>query len=164
MLNFNAITVRLGGRVILDRAGAALLLATTPLLVGGAIVLTVALAGATSPVGAWLTSIFGSSKSRTQRMRDELARYARGEQSFSSLRRAIVGSAKGAVVNVFGPPRTALLGRGAHRMSIWRAETWYYPLDRADRCAIAIRFEGNVARDVEKIGVPSGEARMTKPE
>ncbi|MGB7160479.1 MAG: hypothetical protein WBD40_20605, partial [Tepidisphaeraceae bacterium] len=76
---------------------------------------------------------------------------------------AIVGSAKGAVANVFGPPRTAMLGRGTGRMSIWRAQTWYYPLDRRARSVLAIRFEGNVAREVELINALR-EVRMTKPE
>jgi hypothetical protein len=41
------------------------------------------------------------------------------------------------------------------KLSIWRADTWYYPLDRADRSAIAIRFDGNVARGVDRISVPA---------
>ncbi len=138
-----------------DPAGAALLLAIAPLLIGGAIALTAAFAaGASTPLVNRLKSMFRG-QMRTRAMRDLLARYAHGEQPFSSLRGAIVGSAKGAVKNVFGPPRTALLTRGVTRLSIWRADTWYYPLDRADRSAIAIRFEGNVARDVEKISVPT---------
>ena len=144
-----------------DAAGKVVLLAATPLLVGGALALTLALAGAESPVGKWLKSLVGggggSSASRTRAIRDGLAAYARGQQPFAALRDAIVGSAKGAVKTVLGPPRTARLGGGggANKPSIWRADTWYYPLDRADRSAIAIRFEGNVAREVEKISVPS---------
>ncbi len=139
-----------------DPAGAALLLAATPLLIGGAIALTVALSGATSPLGAWVKSLLGGvSAPRTRAIRDVLMGYARGKQPFAALRGAIIGSAKGSVVAVFGPPRTALLGRNFTKLSIWRAETWYYPLDRAERSAIAIRFERNIARDVEKIGVPA---------
>ena len=142
-----------------DPAGKVVLLAATPLLLGGALALTVALAGADSTVGKWLKSFAGGTGggggTRTRAIRERLIGYARGEQPFAALREAIVGSAKGAVKTVFGPPRTARLGRSPHRPSIWRADTWYYPLDRADRSAIAIRFEGNVARDVEKISVPT---------
>jgi hypothetical protein len=136
-----------------DPAGAAILLAAAPLLIGGAVVLAITISGAASPVGQWFRTMFGTS--RTSAMREMIARYARGERPFAALRDAIVGSAKGAVVAVFGPPRTAILGRGATKLSIWRADTWYYPLDRTERSAIAIRFEGNVARDVEKISVPT---------
>ncbi len=142
-----------------DPAGKVVLLAATPLLVGGAVALTVALAAADSPLGKWLKSFLGVSEGgsghRTRAIRERLAGYARGEQPFIALRDAIVGSAKGCVKTVLGPPRTARLGRGANKPSIWRADTWYYPLDRADRSAIAIRFEGNVAREVEKISVPT---------
>ena len=129
----------------------------TPLLLGGALALTVALAGANSPVGKWLKSFVRGTGGgvRTRTIRERLIGYARGQQPFAALREAIVGSAKGAVKTVLGPPRTARLGRTSNRLSIWRADTWYYPLDRADRSAIAIRFEGNVARDVEKISVPT---------
>lgn len=138
-----------------DPAGKAILLAATPLLVGGAIALTVALSGAKSPVGKWVKSLLSGGGNRTRAMRDMLVQYARGEQSFAPLRNAIVGSAKASVKAVFGPPRTAILGRGVTRLSIWRADTWYYPLDRTARTAMAVRFEGNVARDVEKITVPA---------
>ena len=137
-------------------AAAALLLAATPLLVGGAIALTVAVSGAKSPLGAWLKSLFvGTSPSRTRAIRDALVAYAQGTQSFAALRVAILGSAKGSVVAVFGPPRTAMLGRNFGKLSIWRADTWYYALDRADRSALAIRFENGVAREVDRITVPT---------
>ena len=142
-----------------DAAGKAILIAATPLILGGALALTMALAGAESPVGKWLKSLVGGTggagASRTRAIRDGLAAYARGEQPFAILRDAIIGSAKGAVKTVLGPPRTARIGGRATTPSIWRADTWYYPLDRADRSAIAIRFEGNVAREVEKITVPT---------
>jgi hypothetical protein len=140
-------------KVARDPAGAALILAATPLIVAGAVALTMTLASGNSPLGKWLRSMFGPS--RTRAMRERLARYVRGEQPFAALRAVIVGSAKGAIVTVFGPPRTAMLGRRANKLSIWRSDTWYYPLDRADRSALAIRFEGNVARDVERISVPT---------
>ncbi len=137
-----------------DPAGAAILLAATPFLIGGAVALAVTVAGGSSPAAVWLKSMLGGGGHRARAMRDCLRGYAQGNHSFPSLRSAILGSAKGAVLSVFGPPRTALLGRGASRLSIWRADTWYYPLDRDDRSVIAIQFEGNVAHAVEKITSP----------
>ncbi len=94
-------------------------------------------------------------------MRDAMRGYARGAEPFSSLRAAIVGSARGAIAGVLGPPRTAMLGRGTtpRTMSVWRAETWYYPLDRRSQAALAIRFEANVAREVERVTAPSAMIR-----
>ena len=130
--------------------------AAGPLLVGGAVVLALAWAARRhTRFGAWARALFAS---RAPLLRDSLRDYAVGRRPFSSLREAIVGSAKGAVVRVFGPPRTAMLGRGMRTMSIWRADTWYYPLDQARKSVLAIRFEGNVARDVEQIGVPGAVA------
>lgn len=140
-------------KVARDPAGTALILAAVPLIVVGAVALTMTLASADTSLGKWLRSMFGPS--RTRAMRELLGRYVRGEQPFAALREVIVGSAKGAVVTVFGPPRTAILGRGVNKLSIWRSDTWYYPLDLADRSALAIRFDGNVARDVERISVPT---------
>ena len=138
-------------------SAAALLLAATPLLLGGTVALGVALSGANSPLGAWVRSVLGGlSPTRTRAIREALVGFARGQRPFAALRAAILGSAKGSVVAVLGPPRTALAGRHAGgKFSIWRADTWYYPLDRADRSALAIRFEGSIAKDVERISVPT---------
>ena len=130
-----------------DPLGAALLLAATPLLVCGAVAVALLLRRRRQRQRP-------RRPSRALAMRDGLGRYARGDETFSSLRTAIVGSAKAVVLSAFGPPRTALLGHGARRPSVWRAETWYYPLDRAARSAMAIRFQGNLVHDVEKISVP----------
>jgi hypothetical protein len=135
----------------------ALVVLATPILVGGAVALAMALAGRKSIVGAWLKSFVGSAAgggSRTIAMRDALGEFVHGNGRLAMLRASVIGAGNGAVVNVFGPPRTAMLGRGTRNLSIWRSDTWYYPLDRADRSALAIRFEGNVARDVERISVP----------
>ncbi len=137
-----------------DPAGAAILLAATPFLIGGAVALAVTVAGGSSLAAVWLKSMLGRGGYRARAMRDCLRGYAQGNHSFPSLRSAILGSAKGAVLSVFGPPRTALLGRGASRLSIWRADTWYYPLERPTRSAMAIRFDRNVAREVERVSAP----------
>jgi hypothetical protein len=145
-------------KVTRDPAGAALVVMAAPLIAVGAVMLAMTLSGRKSSVGRWLRSLLGSAVgggSRAQSMRDELGHYVHGSGSLAELRRAVIGAGKGAVVNVFGRPRTAILGRAAGTLSIWRSDTWYYPLDRADRSALAIRFEGNVARDVEQISVPA---------
>src|SRR5687767_14552171 len=85
-----------------DTAGRALLMIVTPLILGGAVALAVS--GAT-PLGAWLHTMFGSSRQRA--MREATRRFTHGPRAMSNLRRAILGSAKRAVVSVFGPPRTA---------------------------------------------------------
>jgi hypothetical protein len=135
----------------------ALVVLATPILVGGAVALAMTLAGRKSNLGGWFKSLFGAAAgagSRTIAMRDALGEFVHGNGRFATLRASVIGAGKGSVVNVFGPPRTAMLGRGTRSMSIWRSDTWYYPLDRAERSALAIRFDGNVARDVERISVP----------
>src|SRR5918992_1635268 len=86
-----------------DPLGLPLLRVAGPLLAGGAIAL--ALSNAT-PVGAWVRGLFAS---RTRAMRDVIDRFRSGERPLAALRAAIIGSAKGAVHTVFGPPRTAML-------------------------------------------------------
>src|SRR5687767_6336949 len=81
-----------------DTAGRALLMIVTPILLGGAVALAVS--GAT-PLGSWLHTMFGSSRQRA--MREATRRFAPGPRAMSNLRRAIIGSAKRAVVSVFGP-------------------------------------------------------------
>jgi hypothetical protein len=138
-------------------AGVALVALAAPIVVGGAVALAMTLAGRKSNLGGWFKSLFGAAAgagSRTIAMRDALGEFVHGNGRFATLRASVIGAGKGSVVNVFGPPRTAMLGRGTRSMSIWRSDTWYYPLDRAERSALAIRFDGNVARDVERISVP----------
>ena len=123
----------------------------TPILLGGAVALAVS--GAT-PLGSWLHTMFGSSRQRA--MREATRRFAPGPRAMSNLRRAIIGSAKRAVVSVFGPPRTATMGRlVGHAPTFWQADTWYYPIDGRTKSAMAIRFTGNVAAEVEFLTVPS---------
>ena len=138
-----------GAAAAADPLGAALIRVAAPLLAGGAIAL--ALSNST-PLGAWVRNVFGS---RTRAMRDATRRFAAGERPGPALRGAIVGSAKGAVHAVFGPPRTAMVRSAARPVgSFWHADTWYYPLDRATRQAMAIRFAGNVAREVDFVTAP----------
>jgi hypothetical protein len=132
-----------------DPFGRALLRVAAPLLAGGAIAL--ALSNAT-PVGAWVRGLFAS---RTRAMRGVVQRFGAGERPLAALRAAIVGSAKGAVHTVFGPPRTAMVRNTATpARSFWQADTWYYPLDRTTRQAMAIRFAGNVASEVDFVTAP----------
>ena len=78
-----------------------------------------------------------------------------GSGGGSSLSGGVVSSV--AVVSVFGPPRTATMGRLlGPPPTFWHAETWYYPIDGRTRSAMAIRFAGNVAADVEFLTVPAG--------
>ncbi len=46
---------------------------------------------------------------------------------------------------MLGPPRTATGGASG---------VWYYPVDRNDRLAMAIRFDGDRARSVEFFSAP----------
>jgi hypothetical protein len=135
-----------------DNAGRALLMIVTPLLVGGAVVLAVT--GA-SPLRTWLQGMFRSSRQRA--MREASRQFASGLRSTALLRRAIVGSAKRGVVAVFGPPRTATVGRIlGPAPTFWQADTWYYPIHEPTRSAMAIRFTGNVAAEVEFVTAPTG--------
>jgi hypothetical protein len=75
-----------------------------------------------------------------------------------SLRQAIVGKSKHIVAKVFGAPRTALFrnpsGPQAQQSSpppFWQADTWYYAIDPRERVAMAIRFDQELAREVEFI-------------
>ena len=137
-----------------DSAGRALLMIMTPLLVGGAVALAVT--GAV-PLGAWLQGMLGPSRQRA--MREASRQFTTGARSMAALRRSIVGSAKRAVVSVFGPPRTATITRPAGAgPTFWQADTWYYPIDGRTKSAMAIRFTGNVAAEVEFLTVPSRAA------
>jgi outer membrane protein assembly factor BamE (lipoprotein component of BamABCDE complex) len=60
--------------------------------------------------------------------------------SMSFLRQALLGHRKTQVAEMLGPPRAAEEGQ---------AGVWYYPLDSADRLAMAISFEHERVRSVE---------------
>ena len=72
------------------------------------------------------------------------------------LKRAIMGSTRDMVASIFGPPPAATSrGPGAPVRDYWHATTWYYPLDRQKRTAVAISFRGDRAELVEFIAGPS---------
>ena len=132
-----------------DPLGLVLLRVAGPLLAGGAIAL--ALSNAT-PLRSWVSGLFAT---RTRAMRSVIVRFAAGERPLGALRTAIVGSAKGAVHTVFGPPRTAMLRHAATpARSFWQADTWYYPLPKNGPLAMAIEFQGDDARRVEFLRAP----------
>lgn len=134
-----------------ETAGRALFMIVTPLLVGGAVALAVT--GAT-PLGTWLQELFRNSRQRA--MREASRQFAGGVRSTQALRRAILGSAKRGVVAVFGPPRTATVGRLlGPTPTFWQADTWYYPIHGPSQSAMAIRFTGNVAAEVEFLTAPT---------
>jgi hypothetical protein len=73
---------------------------------------------------------------------------------------AVVGNDKGAVASILGPPRaTAGFAALAPAMLVvsdaFRADTWYYPLDRARRQALVIRFENDIAREAQLVQAPA---------
>jgi len=71
----------------------------------------------------------------------------RGGESLADLRDAIVGNGKQEIASVFGPPRSAAI-QGA-------ADTWYYPLRKRERLAMAIQFDKGLAREVEFFHPPA---------
>jgi hypothetical protein len=89
-----------------------------------------------------------------------------GPRGFNEVRLAIVGRNRRQIAKALGTPPTACVGFGtvvgggsggkaADVVTFWQATTWYYPLDVERQQAIAIRFEGNRAREVDFIGVPT---------
>jgi hypothetical protein len=81
---------------------------------------------------------------------------SRPGQSLSRLRNAIVGSDRQLIAQVFGLPRgVGEPGRvEVNRPAFWDAGTWYYPLRRRERMAMAIRFDQGIAADVQFIPAP----------
>jgi hypothetical protein len=82
-----------------------------------------------------------------------------GGEPFGELRLAIVGRTRAQIAAVLGVPPTASVGFGVSAGKPGRpptymdATTWYYPFDQRDQKAIAIRFVGRRAREVEFIGL-----------
>jgi hypothetical protein len=71
------------------------------------------------------------------------------------LRATLLGRHRRQIAVALGRPPTASVSFGAPpAASFWQAGTWYYPFDRGQRKAIAIRFVGDRAREIEFIGAP----------
>jgi len=73
------------------------------------------------------------------------------EETLPTLAEAIVGSDKSAIASVLGPPRGAVAsGDSVQRtQTFWQASTWYYPVPRNERMAMAIGFEKDQACRVD---------------
>jgi hypothetical protein len=84
-------------------------------------------------------------------------RPTRGE-ALPMLADAIVGSPKATILAVFGPPRGAVISGTTDPAAsgYWPAQTWYYPLPRNGRLAMAIEFDDELARHVDFFSAPSG--------
>ena len=137
-------------------AGVGLLL--TPILVGGALAL-VALAGK-SRIGLWLRGFLSAGDAAA---RDELRRRINdGTMTRLMLRDWLVGRTKAQIAARFGPPRTAALRTGGSeptgQAAFWRADTWYYALQDDTRAALAVKFGGNVAWEVDFVDTPALES------
>lgn len=78
----------------------------------------------------------------------------------AELRIALMGRHRRQIVKVLGVPPTASMGFGStvphgRPLTYEIASTWYYPFDQRERRAIAIKFIGDRAREVEFIGAPA---------
>jgi hypothetical protein len=111
-----------------------------PLLVLGGVLFT--LAARSGIIEALLELLRASSRER-------VGRGAAADLSLQSFRRAIVGADKGTIAAALGPP-PATVGAG----NPWSDDTWYYPLDRITRLALAIEFHDGVARQTELLRSP----------
>jgi hypothetical protein len=122
-----------------------------PLLLGG--IVTAAVVAARGPL-------------RLRRaVRRLLAEPRPSDETRQLLRDAIVGNDKQLIIEIFGPPRTAVhRGRSGTRASPQQylaADTWYYPFDRDERSAVVIDFRDDVARDVQFIRAPLKSTRAS---
>ena len=105
-----------------------------------------------SPVQSWLRRVLWSPDAARRRR-------ARQQRSLASMKQAILGNSKQAVVAVLGAPRTSTY---VNRIPVarpdqpvyWDADTWYYPLNRRDRSAMAIHFLDGIAQSASVIHSP----------
>jgi hypothetical protein len=85
------------------------------------------------------------------------------QRSQAILAEAIIGSSKATIESVFGPPRSVAIdqiGVIVYPRLVFRlADTWYYPLPRRSRLALAIRFQDQMATRVEFLQVLSNSSR-----
>jgi hypothetical protein len=112
-----------------------------PLLIGSALAI-VAIAGQ-SKLGAWLRGFLSA---RTKELPPQSALLARVNEGLPLplLRDSILGRRKVAVADLLGPPRTAVITRPTigpvGQAAFWRADTWYYAIDRRTQTAMAVMF------------------------
>jgi hypothetical protein len=84
------------------------------------------------------------------------------DRSLERFRQAILNNTRQNVAAVLGPPHAAIMidttSAGASpappATHWWQAETWYYPLNRRRRAALAIRFQNHQAREVHIVRTP----------
>jgi hypothetical protein len=112
-----------------------------PLLLIGGVLFTLA---ARSGILEALLELIGGD------IQDRSGRSAAADLSLQSLRHAIVGVDKRTIAAALGPP-SATVGAG----NFWSDNTWYYPLDRIARLALAIEFEQGIARQTEVLRSPA---------
>jgi hypothetical protein len=127
-----------------------------PLLIGSALAI-VAIAGQ-SKLGAWLRGFLSA---RTKELPPQSALLARVNEGLPLplLRDSILGRRKVAVADLLGPPRTAVITRATMgpvgQAAFWRADTWYYAIDRRTQTAMAVMFdEHGFASDVDFFDAP----------
>ena len=136
-----------------------------PLLLGG---IAAALVAAQGPLGRRLRRLLARS-AEDQAAREPAEANAtwqpvaapgrRGQRSPALLRQAIIGNDKHAVVAVFGPPPTtggytAPPDPALKLPDYFRADTWYYLLDKVNRRALAIQFKSGVASEAQFLEPP----------
>jgi hypothetical protein len=82
------------------------------------------------------------------------------DEPLADVRSALLGRNRRQIMRALGAPPTACVGFGVSvspvaRDAFWQASTWYYPFDRLERMALAIRFVGDCAREIEFVGAPN---------
>ena len=120
-----------------------------PILIGCAFV-AIAFARQTR-LGAWLRGFFSARDPDRHRLSLDLP--------FPILRERILGRSKSSVLLICGSPRTAAVSTTtlSNAPALWRADTWYYPLDARTQTAMAIRFINDIAREIDFFGAPEFE-------
>jgi len=120
---------------------------------------------------AWVVSQkrpLGSGLGRWARVGSARRRRARGHsQSLDRLQKAIIGSTRQSIAQVFGLPRSVANEAGhveVNRPAFWEAVTWYYPLRRDEWRAMAITFDNELAAAVQFIPPPAEQrTRRSRP-
>lgn len=122
-------------------------------LAGG---LAAMLVGLSRPMRAWLRGFLGGWPRPRSIAPQALLQLGLSPEM---LRRSMVGRGKSAIAAVLGVPRTAAVsaGRiaGGTKASFWSADTWYYAVDARTQTAMAVRFRGDIAREVEFFQTPA---------